>query len=100
MARKVKGKKEEKVEEKEILGKEIGKIVHFFEHIGVAVVELAKSVKIGDKIRIKGATTDFLQPIKSMQVEHEKVEKAKKGDAVGLKVKGKVRPNDKVHLVE
>jgi putative protease len=78
--------------------KEIGKITHFFDKINVAVVELTDKLKIGDKIRIKGATTDFEQPIKEMQIEHDKVEKAGAGDAIGLKVKDRVRIHDKVYL--
>ena len=78
--------------------KPIGRISHFFDKIGVAVIELSGKLKVGDKIRIAGGTTDFKQPVKSMQVEHEKVESAKKGDAVGIKVKEKVRQNDKVFL--
>jgi len=80
--------------------KPIGKVSPFFDNINVAVIKLDKGLKVGDKIRIAGGTTDFKQPVKSMQVEHEKVEKAKKGDAVGLKVKEKVRENDKVFLVK
>lgn len=80
--------------------KEIGIVKHFFDKIGVCVVELSSGLKLGDKISIKGATTDFEQEIESMQVEHKEVEKAKKGDAIGLKVKEKVRLNDKVYLVE
>jgi putative protease len=79
--------------------KPIGKISHFFDNIGVAVIELSGKLKVGDKIKIVGGTTDFKQPVKSMQIEHDKVASAKKGDAVGLKVKEKVRENDKVFLV-
>lgn len=82
------------------LGKEIGKITHYFDKIGVAVIELAKGLGVGDVVRVKGATTDFKQPIKSMQVEHEDVKKAKKGDAIGVKVKDRVRPHDKVYKVK
>jgi putative protease len=87
-------KEEEKVE-----GKEVGKITHYFGNISVAVVELSGALKVGDKIRIKGATTDFTQEVGSMQIEHENVETAGKGDAVGLKVKDKVRDNDKVYVL-
>ncbi len=82
------------------LGREVGKITHYFDKIGVAVVELTDSLKAGDKIRIKGNTTDFEQEIESMQIEHEEVEEAGKGQAIGLKVKDKVRNNDKVYVVE
>jgi U32 family peptidase len=82
------------------LGKEIGRVAHFFDKIGVCVVELSSGLKVGDKVRVKGNATDFEQEIKSMQVEHVNVEKAKKGDSIGLKVKDKVRQNDKVYLVK
>tara|TARA_Y100000310_G_C20037327_1_gene514565 strand:- start:192 stop:446 length:255 start_codon:yes stop_codon:yes gene_type:complete len=78
--------------------KPIGRVSHFFDNISVAVIELSGKLKVGDKIKIVGGTTDFKQPVKSMQIEHDKVESAKKGDAVGLKVKEKVRVNDKVFL--
>tara|TARA_Y100000034_G_C6849475_1_gene385195 strand:+ start:829 stop:1074 length:246 start_codon:yes stop_codon:yes gene_type:complete len=79
--------------------KEIGTVTHFFDKVSVAVIELSVGLKVGDKIQIKGSTTDFTQKVASMQVEHEKLDKAKKGDAIGLKVKERVRPNDKVFLV-
>ena len=80
--------------------KEIGKITHFFDKISVAVIELKAGLKKGDKIRIKGGTTDFEQVVGEMQVEHKSIEKAKKGEAVGMKVKEEVRPNDRVFLVK
>ena len=76
--------------------KEIGKISHFFSHINVAVVELTDTIKVGDEIHIQGATTDFTQKVDSMQIEHESVQEAKKGQSIGLKVKDKVRPGDQV----
>lgn len=92
-------KAEEAVKEAvEELGDEMGRITHYFDNIGVAVVKLAKELKVGDTIRVKGATTDFKQKIDSMQVEHKSVNKAKKGEAIGLKVKDKVRPNDAVYI--
>ena len=93
-----KAKKEAKKAEKSE-GKEIGKVTHFFDQISVAVVELKGALNKGDKIKIKGATTDFEQKVESMQIEHDKVDKAKKGDAIGLKVAGRVRPNDTVYIV-
>ena len=56
-------------------------------------------MKVGDTIQVKGATTDFNQEIDSMQVDHNSVEEAKAGDAIGLKVKDKVREHDKVYKV-
>ena len=89
---------EEKKQE-ESLGKEIGKVSHHFGNIGVGVIELSGSLVVGDKIRIKGATTDFKQKVDSMQIEHEKVEEAKKGQSIGLKVKDSVREQDTVYKV-
>ena len=72
--------------------KPIGKISHYFGNIKVAVIELSGALKVGDTIRIVGGEeTDFTQPVKSLEAEHEKIEKAKKGESVGLKVKEKVR---------
>lgn len=77
-------------------GKEVGKITHYFEKIGVAVVEMTGKLKVGDKVKIKGSTTDFEQTVGSMQVEHEPIKEAKKGQAVGMKVAQEVREHDKV----
>jgi len=82
------------------VAEKIGKITHFFDKINVAVVELSGTLREGDKIRIKGATTDFEQTVDSMQVEHEKINEAKKGSSIGLKVTEKVRPGDEVFLAE
>lgn len=70
----------------------IGRVSHYFDKIGVTVIELTSALKIGDTIRIKGGeSTDFTQEIKSMEADHQKIKKAKKGDSVGVKVKEKVR---------
>lgn len=79
--------------------KEIGKITHYFTDIGVCVVELTDSLKVGDKICIKGSTTNLKMDVKSMQVEHKAVDEAKKGQSIGLKVKDRVREHDKVMKV-
>lgn len=78
----------------------IGKITHYFTNIGVGVIEVTEGeLKVGDKIHIKGNTTDFEQVVESLQIEHENVEKAKKGDAAGLKVDQQVREGDEVYKV-
>ena len=77
----------------------VGKITHYFGKIEVGIIELGKKLNVGDTIHIKGGTTDFEQEIKSMQIEHEQIEKAKKGDVIGLKVKEKVREEDEVYKV-
>lgn len=81
-------------------GKLIGKVSHYFDKIGVAVIELIAPLAVGDTIRIIGGeSTDFNQEVESMEVEHEKIKKAKKGDSVGLKIKEKVREGYKVYKV-
>jgi putative protease len=88
-------KKATKSEPKEEL---IGKITHYYDHIEVGIIEITKNpVEVGEKIHIKGTTTDFEQEVKSMQIEHEQVSKAKKGDVIGLQVKDKVREGDLVY---
>ncbi len=81
----------------EIEGKLIGKITHYFSKIGVAVIELEDTLKAGETIRIVGGETDFEQVVDSMEVEHQKVETAKAGDSIGLKVSQKVREGYKVY---
>jgi len=79
--------------------KEIGKVFIFFAKPSVAAIKLTGDLKVGDKIHIKGHTTDLTQDINSMQVENKPVESAKSGDDVGIKVTDRVRPNDTVFLV-
>ena len=81
----------------EIEGKLIGKITHYFSKIGVAVIELQDTLKVGETIRIVGGETDFNQTVDSMEVEHQKVETAKAGESIGLKVIQKVREDYKVY---
>ena len=78
----------------------IGKITHYFGHIGVAVLELTEgNLKVGETIHIIGHGADFSQAVDSMQVEHKNVEEAKKGDSVGLKVGEKVKEGAEVYKV-
>ncbi|MBW2965522.1 translation elongation factor-like protein [Candidatus Woesearchaeota archaeon] len=79
--------------------KVIGKVKHFYDKISVAIIELNDKLKIGDKISIEGHDNVVEQVVDSMQIEHEKIEKAKAGDAVGLKTTGAVKENDKVFKV-
>lgn len=91
-------KEVKKVKKKEVKEKEIGKVFTYFARIGVAGIELTGKMKVGDKIHLKGATTDFEQKIDSIQIENKPVDEAKKGDSIGIKVKDRVRPGDKVYI--
>ena len=75
----------------------VGKITHYFDKIGVAVVELKKGLKIGDKIKIEGEQTDFEQEIKSMQIDKKDIVVARAGTEVGLKVNSDVRKGDVIY---
>lgn len=77
--------------------KSVGKVAHYFTKIGVGVIELSDELKVGDRISIEGATTNVQQTVQSMQIEHEDVETAKAGDAIGLKVNQRVREGDLVY---
>jgi putative protease len=79
---------------------EIGVVSGYFSHVGVAAIKLSATLKVGDRIRIKGATTDIELDVEEIQIEREPVEEAKKGEHVGIKVPEKVRPNDKVFLID
>jgi translation elongation factor EF-1alpha len=77
----------------------LGSISHYYSQIGVAVVELIETMKIGDKITVMGSTTLFSQVVESMQIKHEPVKKAHNGDSIGLKISSKARIGDLVFKI-
>ena len=77
----------------------IGEVTHYFGHIPAGIFKLTGTLKRGDKIHIKGATTDFTQEVASMQVDHKNIEEAKKGKEVGIEIEQKVRDGDEVFIV-
>ena len=80
--------------------KKIGKVTHFFNHIGVAAIEITEGeLKAGDTIHIVGHTSDFMQKVNSIQIEHKNVEKAIVGQSIGIKMDEPVRQHDDVFLV-
>jgi translation elongation factor EF-Tu-like GTPase len=78
----------------------IGKVTHWFGNIKVAGIELTSSLAVGDRVHILGHTTDFEQEIKSMQIMHQDVSKAGRGDDVGVKLTARARVGDKVYRAE
>lgn len=80
--------------------KEVGKVTHYFSHLGVAGVILRETLKVGDKIHILGHTTDLTQTVESMQVGQSRVERAESGTEIGLKVSGYVREHDTVFMLD
>ena len=80
--------------------KEIGKITHYYDKAGVAILELTDKLSVGDAVKIKKGNAEFEQKVESMQVEHENVDSAKKGDVVGLKVSEPAKEGALVYKVE
>jgi len=78
---------------------EIGKVSDFFAKPVVAGIALSGTLKIGDKIHIRGSTTDMELAVESMQIERTNITEAKPGDLVGIKVPDRVRRGDKVYKV-
>jgi translation elongation factor EF-1alpha len=78
---------------------EIGKVSDFFARPVVAGIDMSGSLKVGDKIHIKGHTTDVEMTVDSIQIENKNVTSAKKGDSVGIKVPDRVRQGDAVYKV-
>jgi translation elongation factor EF-1alpha len=78
----------------------IGKVIHFYDKIGVAILDLDAPLSVGDKIKFtRGGEDLFEQEVTSMQVEHEQIESAKKGDAIGLKVDQEVKEGAEVYKI-
>lgn len=79
---------------------EIGFVEHWFGHINVAGIKVTSgSIKVGDTLHFKGHTTDFQEKVATIQIEHQSVPEAKKGDDIGIRVSQKVREHDKVFKV-
>ena len=76
---------------------EIGRITHFFPKISVAVVELTEPLAVGERILVKGPSTDFEQVVESIQIEHKNIPRAEAGQSVGLKTVKHVREKDVVY---
>jgi len=79
---------------------QVAVIVKFFAKPSVAALEVTSgTIKTGDLLRYKGHTTDFTEEVTSMEVDNQSIEEAKVGDLIGVKVKERVRENDKVYKV-
>ncbi|MHA1207384.1 MAG: EF-Tu/IF-2/RF-3 family GTPase [Candidatus Hodarchaeales archaeon] len=76
--------------------KQIGTVSNYFDRVGVAAIKLTGGLKVGDTIRLVGGEVDAEEKVKSMQIQHEKVDSAKKGDEIGIKIGAKVRKGYKV----
>ncbi len=77
----------------------VGVVKDYFARIGVAGIDVEGTIRVGDTIHIKGHTTDLELPVESIQIEHEQVDEAKAGDAIGIKVQDRCRGGDVVYKV-
>jgi selenocysteine-specific translation elongation factor len=78
---------------------EIGIVSDFFAKPVVAGIQLTAPLKVGEKIHIKGHTTDLQLTVDSMQINNQNVSEAKIGDAIGIKLPDRVRRGDMVWKV-
>jgi putative protease len=77
----------------------IGTVVHYYDHVGVAGVVLAEPLEVGETIHVLGHTTDFIAKVESMEIDHQSVERGRKGDDVGIRVVERARIHDQVYKV-
>lgn len=77
----------------------VGKVVHYYGKIGVAVIVLEESVKVGDRVRFAGNMEEFEQNVESMEIDRQQISEAHKGDEIALKVEKKVKEETPVYKV-
>lgn len=78
----------------------VGKVIHFYDKIGVAIVELDATLSVGDRIKfVRGGEDLFEQAVESIQIEHKKVDSANKGDVIGLKADEAVKESTEVFKI-
>jgi len=77
----------------------IGKVMHYYDRVGVIVVELEDKIKVGDRIRIVRSGFDFEQTVDSLQIDHQNVEQAEVGSEAAVKVNESTRSGAKVYKI-
>ncbi len=80
-------------------GTRVGEVTHFFDRINVAVIQLSSALHKGDQVHFLGHGSDFSQEITSMQIEHETIESADKGQEIATKVVKPVKQHTSVFLL-
>ena len=78
----------------------IGKVVHWYDKLSVAVIKLNKAIKVGDQIKVKRGDQEFTDTVTSMQLEHESVNSGKKGDEIAVKVSKQAKEGAEVYAVK
>ncbi len=82
-----------------IADKKIGKVTHYYDKIGVAVIDLTQGLKVGDNIKFVHKDNEFTQTVDSLQIDHKPVKSAKKGDSLGLKVDQALKPGAEIYKI-
>lgn len=80
--------------------KEVGKVIHWYDKIGVAVIKLAGPLKVGDRIKIRRGETEFEETVASMQLDYKPIEAGKKGEQVAVKLESQAKDGAHVFKVE
>ena len=76
---------------------QIGLVGAFFAHPSAALVTLTAPLKVGERIYVKGHTTEFQQVVESMQVDRQPVQEASAGQEIAIKMNEKCRKHDAVY---
>ena len=79
--------------------KRIGEVTHFYNRIGVAALSLEDGLKVGDTIHIRGHTTNLVQQVESMEVDHRKLQSVGPQAHVAIEVVARVRDGDAVYRI-
>jgi U32 family peptidase len=82
------------------MDKEIGRVIHYFDKAMVAVLRLSDALAVGDSVKFSHGENEFTQTVDSMEIEHKKIQSAKKGEEVAIKVEQKTHEGAKVYKVE
>ena len=80
--------------------KEIGKVTHWYDKAGVAVLDLSSPLKVGDSVKVKKGEEEFEETLSSMQVDHKDVSSAQKGDEVAVKFSQKAKEGAVIYKTE
>ena len=75
----------------------LGKVIHYYDKIGVAVIKLEKPLKVGDSVKFVHGENEFTQSIESMQLEHVQVKSGKKGQEIAVKVDKEAKSGTQVY---
>ena len=76
----------------------VGKVIHFYDKISVAVVKLEKALRVGDKVKFEHGENSFEQVIESMQLDHEQVSSGKKGQEIAVKTDKETKSGTLIYL--